>query len=83
MRARFPVLFVDEYQDLGHALHELVLLLCFEGGMRLFAMGDADQSIYGFTGAAKKAERVTTMSADRFLRVYRNPSRPAVDTLCY
>ncbi len=51
LRARFPVLFVDEYQDLGHALHELVLLLCFAGGMRLFAVGDADQSIYGFTGA--------------------------------
>jgi DNA helicase-2/ATP-dependent DNA helicase PcrA len=51
LRARFPVLFVDEYQDLGHALHELVLLLCFVGGIRLFAVGDADQSIYGFTGA--------------------------------
>lgn len=49
--ARFPILFVDEYQDLGHALHELVLLLCFEGNIRLFAVGDADQSIYGFTGA--------------------------------
>lgn len=51
LRARFPVLFVDEYQDLGHALHELVLLLCFVGGIRLFAVGDADQSIYGFNGA--------------------------------
>ncbi len=51
LRARFPVLFIDEYQDLGHALHELVLMLCFEGGMRLFAVGDADQSIYGFSGA--------------------------------
>jgi len=51
LRARFPVLFVDEYQDLGHALHELVLLLCFQGDVRLFAVGDADQSIYGFTGA--------------------------------
>lgn len=49
--ARFPILFVDEYQDLGHALHELVLLLCFNGGIRLFAVGDIDQSIYGFTGA--------------------------------
>lgn len=49
--ARFPVLFVDEYQDLGQALHELVLLLCFESGIRLFAVGDIDQSIYGFTGA--------------------------------
>lgn len=51
MRARFPILFVDEYQDLGHALHELVLLLCFDAGVRLFAVGDVDQSIYGFTGA--------------------------------
>ncbi|MER9064153.1 ATP-dependent helicase [Mesorhizobium sp. M0698] len=51
VRARYPVLFVDEYQDLGHALHELVLLLCFEGGIRLFAVGDTDQSIYGFAGA--------------------------------
>jgi DNA helicase-2/ATP-dependent DNA helicase PcrA len=48
------VLLVDEYQDLGHALHELVMLLCFEGGIRLFAVGDADQSIYGFTGANPK-----------------------------
>jgi DNA helicase II / ATP-dependent DNA helicase PcrA len=40
LRARFPVLCVDEYQDLGHALHELVLLLCFEGesGFSLLAM---------------------------------------------
>ena len=51
IRSRYPVLFVDEYQDLGHALHELVLLLCFKGGIRLFAVGDADQSIYGFNGA--------------------------------
>ncbi len=51
LHARFPVLFIDEYQDLGHALHELVLLLCFDSGIRLFAVGDIDQSIYGFTGA--------------------------------
>jgi DNA helicase II / ATP-dependent DNA helicase PcrA len=49
--AKFPILFVDEYQDLGHALHELVLKLCFESNIRLFAVGDLDQSIYGFTGA--------------------------------
>lgn len=51
IHAKYPVLFVDEYQDLGHALHLLVLKLCFESGIRLFAVGDADQSIYGFTGA--------------------------------
>lgn len=49
--ARFPVLVVDEYQDLGHALHRIVLCLCFTAGMRLVAVGDPDQSIYGFTGA--------------------------------
>jgi len=51
IRAKYPVLFVDEYQDLGCALHLLVLKLCFESGIRLFAVGDADQSIYGFIGA--------------------------------
>lgn len=51
IKAKFPVLFVDEYQDLGVALHELVLELCFRAGIRLFAVGDPDQSIYRFTGA--------------------------------
>ncbi len=64
LRARFPVLFVDEYQDLGHALHELVLLLCFEGGIRLFAVGDADQSIYGFIGANPELLQSLTKSVD-------------------
>lgn len=49
--ARFPVLVVDEYQDLGHALHRIVLCLSLAAGMRLIAVGDPDQSIYGFTGA--------------------------------
>lgn len=49
--AKFPVLAVDEYQDLGRALHSMVLELCFRTGIRLLAVGDADQSIYGFTGA--------------------------------
>lgn len=49
--AKYPVLVVDEYQDLGRALHRIVMRLCFSAGMRLFAVGDADQSIYGFTGA--------------------------------
>ncbi|MGM9480273.1 ATP-dependent helicase [Roseateles sp. NT4] len=49
--AKFPVLVVDEYQDLGIALHRIVMTLCFATGIRLFAVGDVDQSIYGFTGA--------------------------------
>ncbi|ABN86334.1 hypothetical protein BH02_4506 [Burkholderia pseudomallei] len=51
VRARFPVLAVDEYQDLGLGLHRIVKRLAFDGGVRLFAVGDADQSVYGFNGA--------------------------------
>jgi len=51
IRAKFPVLAVDEYQDLGAALDRIVCRLTFEGGVRLIAVGDVDQSVYGFTGA--------------------------------
>jgi DNA helicase II / ATP-dependent DNA helicase PcrA len=51
VQARFPVLAVDEYQDLGVPLHRIVKRLAFHGGVRLFAVGDADQTIYGFAGA--------------------------------
>lgn len=51
LQARFPVLAVDEYQDLGVPLHRIVNRLAFDGGVRLFAVGDMDQSIYGFNGA--------------------------------
>ncbi|MFZ5823461.1 MAG: ATP-dependent helicase [Bacillota bacterium] len=50
IKARFPVLVVDEYQDLGLPLHRLVLALK-ASGVRIFAVGDPNQSIYGFTGA--------------------------------
>src|SRR3546814_13703961 len=51
--AKYPILAVDEYQDLGTALHRMVMGLCFGSGagMRLLGVGDVDQSIYGFTGA--------------------------------
>ena len=51
LHAKFPVVVVDEYQDLGIPLHRIVKTLCFHGGSCLFAVGDADQSIYGFIGA--------------------------------
>ena len=59
--AKYPVLVIDEYQDLGRALHRMVMGLCFSAGMRLFAVGDADQSIYGFLGA--RAEFLQQLSA--------------------
>lgn len=51
LKSRFPVLIIDEYQDLGLPLHKLVLQLMSFAKVRLFAVGDPDQSIYGFTGS--------------------------------
>ncbi|MEJ6007755.1 ATP-dependent helicase [Paucibacter sp. AS339] len=50
IRAKYPVVVVDEYQDLGLPLHRIVLAL-IRAGVRVIAVGDPDQSIYGFTGA--------------------------------
>jgi DNA helicase-2/ATP-dependent DNA helicase PcrA len=54
LAARFPKLFIDEYQDLGPGLHALVKSLCFDemANSTLFAVADPDQCIYVFSGAA-------------------------------
>jgi DNA helicase-2/ATP-dependent DNA helicase PcrA len=49
--ARFPWLIVDEYQDLGGPLHGIVTKLVDLAGIKVFAVGDPDQTIYDFTGA--------------------------------
>ena len=48
--AKYPVLVIDEYHDLGLPLHRMVCSL-LDAGVRVIAVGDPDQSIYGFTGA--------------------------------
>ena len=48
---RFPWILIDEYQDLGRPLHEMILSLFINTNTKVFAVGDPDQSIYGFTGA--------------------------------
>lgn len=53
MAAAYPYMLVDEYQDLGPVLHRIVLLL-LGAGVRVFAVGDPDQSVMGFTGADPK-----------------------------
>lgn len=50
LRCQFPWLLVDEYQDLGKGLHEMVLELVFNADIKLYAVGDMNQSIYGFNG---------------------------------
>lgn len=54
LEARFPFLVVDEYQDLGYPLHAIVRLLMRSTNIEIFAVGDPDQSIYGFAGADPK-----------------------------
>jgi DNA helicase-2/ATP-dependent DNA helicase PcrA len=51
--ARYPYLYVDEYQDLAPGLDRLVQALCFgdASNATLFAVGDPFQSIYGWTGS--------------------------------
>jgi len=51
LEARFPWLLIDEYQDLGKALHEMVLELEALTVIKIFTVGDMNQSIYGFNGA--------------------------------
>lgn len=52
IEAKFPWFVIDEYQDLGRPLHEIVLSLLDKSSIKIFAVGDADQSIYDFQGAA-------------------------------
>ena len=51
LSARYPWLVIDEYQDLGRPLHEMVLSLFNQTDIKIFAVGDPDQSIYSFSGA--------------------------------
>lgn len=45
LRARYPIVIIDEYQDLGLPLHRMVLAM-MSSGIRIIAVGDPDQSIY-------------------------------------
>jgi DNA helicase-2/ATP-dependent DNA helicase PcrA len=49
LRARWPYVSVDEYQDIDPAQHELLRMIADPAG--LTAIGDPDQAIYGFRGA--------------------------------
>jgi DNA helicase II / ATP-dependent DNA helicase PcrA len=50
MAARWPFVSVDEYQDIDPVQYELVRALAGDGA-GLTAIGDPDQSVYGFRGA--------------------------------
>ncbi len=50
LRARWPFVSVDEYQDIDPVQYQLVRALAGDGA-GLTAIGDPDQAIYGFRGA--------------------------------
>lgn len=64
LTAEYPCLYVDEYQDLAPGLDRLVRALCFDYvvNAELFAVGDPDQAVFGFTGS--RPELLTEL-ADR------------------
>lgn len=69
LEAKFPWILIDEYQDLGKPLHEIILTLFFKTNIKIFAVGDPDQSIYGFQGAIP----------DYLLELYDNPDFMSID----
>jgi DNA helicase-2/ATP-dependent DNA helicase PcrA len=69
LAAKYPWLVVDEYQDLGLALHCMVRVLLDEADVKVFAVGDPDQSIYSFSGA--RPEFLNELSKRRNVRSVR------------
>lgn len=62
--ARFQHLLVDEFQDINPVQYELVRLWS-ANGQSLFAIGDPDQSIYGFRGSSARCfERLAAEHSD-------------------
>ncbi len=51
LSAKYPWFVIDEYQDLGLALHRMIVVLLDKADVKVFAVGDPDQSIYSFAGA--------------------------------
>ena len=64
LAARFPWLIIDEYQDLGGPLHSIVTTLLEKTDIRVFAVGDPDQTIYDFTGASPEYLRALSQRTD-------------------
>ncbi len=71
-RDRFRFVLVDEFQDTNRAQYELVKLLGAHGN--IFAVGDDDQSIYGWRGAEVRNMRAFQQDFDpvRLVRLEEN-----------
>ncbi|MFF9547377.1 UvrD-helicase domain-containing protein [Streptomyces albidoflavus] len=84
LSAKHPSIYVDEYQDLSPGLDRIIRSLCFDGTTRsrLFAVGDHNQAIYGWTGTRPElldeVSRHPTVSRIELTKNYRS-SREIID----
>lgn len=67
LKAKYTHIFVDEYQDSGLEQHELFLAIQ-ELGLIAIAVGDADQSIFGFSG--KDSRYLTALGQTKAFKVF-------------
>lgn len=65
--ARYRALYIDEYQDSGYFQHQLFLKLQYLG-LTAVAVGDTDQSIYGFAYKYSKYLLALTAEGSGFAR---------------
>ena len=63
IRTRYTSVYIDEYQDCGSAQHELVMLLG-SLGLRIVAVGDLDQAIFGWAGKSSEYLRQLVDNCD-------------------
>ncbi|MFI9326923.1 UvrD-helicase domain-containing protein [Kitasatospora sp. NPDC052868] len=84
LTAKNPSIYVDEYQDLSPGLDRIIRSLCFDGTTRsvLFAVGDHNQAIYGWTGTRPElldeVSRHPTVSRVELTKNYRS-AREIID----
>lgn len=79
--AKYPWFLIDEYQDLGRPLHEMVLSLIDHTNIKFFGVGDPDQSIYSFQGAQPDYLRELAERPDVTKIVLRNNYRSNQDII--
>lgn len=51
LKARYPIIMIDEYQDVDADMHKLFMYLKNTLKIKLFIVGDIKQGLYGFKGA--------------------------------
>lgn len=71
-REKYDYILIDEFQDINRAQYECVKMLSLPKN-NIFAVGDDDQSIYGFRGASPNFMQ-------RFFKEYKDCSKVYLDT---